>query len=105
MKPTALLKAISIREKFFKLENQKRVNKFLMINLLNRTLKPKKKYRQNVILFFQKRNKTISKTQLYNKCVLTGRNRSVDKQYSISRIKFRNLLQFGIIPGYKKAVW
>lgn len=51
------------------------------------------------------RTKNFSKTKLVRRCVFNNRSRGVTRPYNISRIKFRELLQFGLIPGYKKSVW
>lgn len=47
----------------------------------------------------------ISKIQIKNRCIISNRNKSVYRTYSISRLKMLEYLKFGIIPGYKKAVW
>jgi len=40
-----------------------------------------------------------------NRCVLNNRSRGVLRPYGISRILIRDLMQFGVIPGYSKSVW
>lgn len=47
----------------------------------------------------------ISKNKLKLRCVLTNRNKGIVRAYSISRIKMRELMQFGILPGSKKLIW
>lgn len=49
--------------------------------------------------------KNSSKTKIVRRCIMHNRARSSTRSFGISRIKFRELLQFGIIPGYKKSVW
>lgn len=49
-------------------------------------------------------SRTFSSVKIRRRCVLTNRSRGVQTSYNISRIKLRELLQFGILPGYKKAV-
>ena len=99
-----LTKNIKIRNKFFLFENKKLIWKFLFINLLSLKNLNNKNFLK---LFLRIKNNLIriSKVQIKNKCVLTGRNRSVNKNFSVSRIEMRNLIKFGVIPGYKKAVW
>lgn len=46
-----------------------------------------------------------SPTRLTNRCQLTGRPRGVIREFSLSRIKFRELAHKGQIPGVKKASW
>ncbi|MCU0460756.1 MAG: 30S ribosomal protein S14 [Bacteroidales bacterium] len=40
-----------------------------------------------------------------NRCKLTGRTRGYMRQFGISRITFREMASFGLIPGIKKASW
>jgi len=49
--------------------------------------------------------KEFSKTKIVRRCIMHNRSRGSIRPFHISRIKFRELLQFGIIPGYKKSVW
>jgi small subunit ribosomal protein S14 len=46
-----------------------------------------------------------SLTQLRNRCVITGRSRGVLRPFSLSRIKMRELISHGLIPGFSKIVW
>ncbi len=43
--------------------------------------------------------------RLHNRCKLTGRTRGYMRQFGISRITFREMASFGLIPGVKKASW
>ena len=40
-----------------------------------------------------------------NRCKLTGRARGYMRQFGISRITFREMASYGLIPGIKKASW
>ena len=40
-----------------------------------------------------------------NRCKLTGRSRGYMRKFGISRITFREMASFGLIPGVKKASW
>lgn len=46
-----------------------------------------------------------SKTRVRNRCILTGRARSVIRKFRLSRIMFRELGNFGKIPGLRKSSW
>ena len=46
--------------------------------------------------------KDSSKTKINNRCILTGRSRSIDRDFKISRICIRELGGSGCIPGLKK---
>lgn len=60
-----------------------------------------------LLFYFSKVNfsKRISKTKIVRRCILTNRSRGNSRRFNISRIYLRELLQIGIIPGYKKSVW
>lgn len=98
------IKDFKLRNLISRLENLKRVNKFIFINLLS-----KKKFFNSPLcinlLKIQQKMSRISKTRLKNRCVLTNKNTGFLRPYSLSRIKMRELMQFGIIPGSQKAVW
>jgi len=46
-----------------------------------------------------------SPVRLTNRCMLTGRPRSVSRFFGISRIKMRELALQGKLPGVSKASW
>ena len=46
-----------------------------------------------------------SKTRIRNRCILTGRSRSVYKKFRISRIAFREMASQGVLTGIYKASW
>lgn len=99
---------LKVRNLFFKIEKLKKIHKFLFINFLNnkQNFDPIKR-NSLLISFLKKKNKISSKTRvrMTNRCILNHRNRGVFRPYGISRILLRNLMQFGILPGYFKAVW
>jgi ribosomal protein S14 len=96
------------RQQFIQSELKYKILKFILIRLLNypKSLKVKQKF---LYLKIQKLIKALSslksKVKIQKRCILTNRSRGVLQAYSISRIKFLELCRFGIIPGYKKAVW
>jgi len=53
----------------------------------------------------QKLPKNASPVRLHNRCKLTGRPKGYMRQFGISRVTFRELANFGLIPGVKKASW
>jgi ribosomal protein S14 len=100
------IKDLNSRKKFYRLEYLKRIYKVLLLNLLTNKIHFKKK--AVLILKFrkiQKKYTQISKVQIKSRCILSNRSHGILRKYSLSRIKMRELLQFGILPGYKKAVW
>ena len=53
----------------------------------------------------QKLPKNSSPVRLHNRCKITGRPKGYMRQFGISRVKFREMANFGLIPGAKKASW
>ncbi len=49
--------------------------------------------------------KNASPVRLKNRCALTGRPRGYMRVFGISRIKFREMANQGLIPGVRKASW
>jgi small subunit ribosomal protein S14 len=49
--------------------------------------------------------KNSSPTRVINRCLLTGRSRSIDRDFKLSRICLRELAGSGSIPGLKKSSW
>lgn len=50
-------------------------------------------------------SKKSSKTVLVNRCVFTNRKKRMNKLFSYSRIKIRQLARGGSIYGLKKSSW
>jgi ribosomal protein S14 len=98
-------KNIKFRNELARFEINKKINKFIFINLLRTGFKINKRVYSYFLNKLNKKNDLISKSKIKSVCVLTSRNNSVEKKMSISRIKLREMFSFGIIPGYKKAVW
>lgn len=99
------IKDFQNKKKFNLLEISKIVSKLVNVYYLNN----KKKHILNKkVLSFERLSKInrYSKTKMIRYCVLTGRSRgSIRKTGGVSRVLLRDMLQLGIIPGYKKAVW
>ena len=53
----------------------------------------------------QKLPKNSSPNRLHNRCQITGRPRGYMRQFGISRVTFREMVNQGLIPGVKKASW
>ena len=53
----------------------------------------------------QKIPKNASPVRLHNRCKITGRPKGYMRQFGVSRVKFREMANFGLIPGVKKASW
>jgi len=46
-----------------------------------------------------------SSVKLNNRCIISGRSKSVNRLFRISRLVFRELGRYGKIPGLKKSSW
>ena len=53
----------------------------------------------------QKLPRNASPVRLHNRCRLTGRPKGYMRQFGVSRIVFREMVQEGLLPGIKKASW
>jgi small subunit ribosomal protein S14 len=49
--------------------------------------------------------KNSSPVRLRNRCMITGRPRSIYRKFMLSRIAFRELALKGYLPGIHKASW
>lgn len=53
----------------------------------------------------QKLPRNSSKVRVRNRCNLTGRPRGYMRDFGISRVTFREMVLFGLIPGLTKSSW
>jgi|TARA_B110000879_G_scaffold211401_1_gene304004 ribosomal protein S14 len=101
------IRDLKTRNSFYRVEKLKKVKKFLFVNFLND--KNMAEYNRSCLLMslLKKKQKLKIKTsvRISNNCIFNNRNKSVLRPYGISRILMRDLLQFGVLPGYSKAVW
>ncbi len=79
---------------------------FLYKNILSFIFKSSFSLISKKIIIFQilKKKKKNFLTKIVRRCVLTNRSKSI-RPFKVSRILARELMGFGIIPGYKTAVW
>lgn len=61
--------------------------------------------RKTASVLLYKKGKSGSLTLIKNRCILTGRSRSVFKPYNMSRIVIRHLALTGSLPRIKKQSW
>ena len=61
--------------------------------------------RWNAALKFTELSSSSSKVSLTNRCVLTGRCKSINKFYRFSRIEFLKLARSGNISNLRKSTW
>lgn len=101
------IRDIKTRNSFYRIEKLKKIKKFLFINFLNSNKISTISRNCLLISLLKKKKKLKQKTRskMSNRCVFNNRNKSVLRPYGISRILMRDLMQFGVLPGYSKAVW
>ena len=93
-------KDIKRRKLFFKYEKKKRLYKFLQQNSsLNSNIRLH--YSRQLTLL----PKNSSNTRIRNRCIITGRARSVYRDFQLTRMQLRNLASFGLLMGVKKSSW
>ncbi len=99
------IKDLKLRKKTHRTEVNKNLSKFLFVNILgNKTLSNDLRKKATIFLI-NLLNKGESKTKVVRRCTLTTRSRVSHRKIGISRIKLREMLKAGIVPGYKKAIW
>lgn len=101
------IKDLKHRKKYHKFEKKHLIDTFLFKNIMSKI------HSQNVnsslkkkIIFkcFKKKHLRI-KNRNTRRCVYTNRSRGVLRSFKMSRLVLRELMSFGIVPGYKKAAW
>lgn len=63
------------------------------------------KYYKNRVSFFFARIKSKELVQIRNRCLLSGKSRSVSRTYKLSRISLRDVISKGLIIGVRKRSW
>jgi len=53
----------------------------------------------------QKLPRNSAKVRVRNRCNLTGRPRGYMRDFGVSRVTFREMVVFGLIPGLTKSSW
>jgi ribosomal protein S14 len=94
------------RKKFYKLEFRFIINKFSFLNRIQQYSYDSNIRRLIIFKYLKKRSLDMRiRNRIIRRCILTNRTRATFQKFNISRIVLRDLMSFGIIPGYKKAVW
>ena len=102
------IKDLKKRKHYNKIEKNRLVKKFIVINLLSRLINNYKKEKERetfIFLLLKYKLNSNSKTKIIRRCVVTNRARSIIRPYNISRLCFKNLNKYGLIPGIQKAIW
>nr|AHA41627.1 ribosomal protein S14 [Colponema vietnamica]ATY40847.1 ribosomal protein S14 [Colponema vietnamica] len=97
MKRKAIYKDYKKRLNFALLE-QKRI----ILNSIRNNISLTKSLRFGAMFILDKLPIYSSRSQIRNRCIITGRGRSVYSPFGLSRIQLRNSARFGILPGVRK---
>jgi len=99
-------KDIKKRNLYFTIEYYKKMHKVIVIQLLNNPKFVKKRaYIYARLLKLKQRIRYLVRVQLKNRCIISNRGKAVTRVFSLSRIKMREFINLGLLPGYKKSVW
>jgi ribosomal protein S14 len=63
------------------------------------------KFYKNRMSFLFTRNNNKELIQIRNRCVVSGKSRSVSRRYKMSRIALRDAISKGLLVGVKKKSW
>jgi ribosomal protein S14 len=96
------VKDLKSRVSFKQSEKYNLINKFVFVNSFNSDTD---RFYNAAYSQSSSKSKRGSKTQIVRRCVFNNRGRGVLRPFGISRIYLRELLQFGQVSGYFKAVW
>jgi len=101
------IKDIKSRKLFNKVEKLRKIQKFIFITFLSNPLIRNKKKAPFLIFSLNNilKKSSKSKVKIVRRCAINNRARGVFRPYNISRILLRELMQFGVVPGFSKAVW
>lgn len=89
------------KRKYYILNEQKT---YLMKSLI-KNLQKSKKFRLKVFTKLQSKSFYGSITKLHNRCTLTGRSKSVYRDFKMSRLMFRKYASQGKLASIRKASW
>ena len=88
------------RDLFNKYEKIKRLYKFMQQNI--KLTQNQRIHYSRALTFFPKDS---SKSRMKNRCIITGRARSVYRDFQLTRMQLRELASFGFLMGVKKSSW
>lgn len=79
--------------------------KRLILKSITNNLQFEKKIRWKIQKKLLNFSNNSSMTRIKNRCILTGRSRSVYRFFKLSRIQLRKLASEGFLPGVSKYSW
>lgn len=88
-----------------RLKFQKDEKKRLVLKSITQNLLINKQNRWKTQQYFLNIKNTSSLTRIKNRCILTGRARSVYRFFKLSRLQLRKWASYGNLPGVSKYSW
>ena len=70
---------------------------------MDKNASPEERFQATLKLAALPRNS--AKIRVRNRCKLTGRSRSYNRKFGVSRVELRDMASFGEIPGLVKSSW
>lgn len=64
-----------------------------------------KHIRINAMLQLNKLPRSSARVRIRNRCVITGRSKSIYRTFRMSRLSLRNFAHNGLLPGILKSSW
>jgi small subunit ribosomal protein S14 len=88
------------------------IQRRILFDLFERERKQLKRERSNLknplsvrLNIQQALNNLPGKYRIKNRCILTGRARSIYRHFKLSRIMIKELSAYGLLPGIQKSSW
>lgn len=94
-----------LRKKLNRIELRKKELKIVFVRLMSDSSLSAEKKKLVVKQLVKKLHERTSKSKVMKRCLLTNKARVMHKSFKVSRVKLKDMLEFGLVPGYKKAVW
>lgn len=92
----------NIKQRYLFQQNEKQR---LILKAVAQNLKFENQIRWKIQKKLIKFSNNSSVTRIKNRCIITGRSRSVYRLFKVSRIQLRKLASEGSLPGIAKYSW
>lgn len=99
------MKNCIVRDKFIRKEFFKKEPLRIALNFLSLDVRLSISFRYSAGILLRNLNSNSNITKANNRCVQTGRRKSLLRNFRLSRISFRNKALFGQVLGVVKKSW
>ena len=97
------MKSKNFRDRNLRLFFKKNEYKIKILKAIFEDLNLPKSFRYKLHFYINSLIKFASSVKIKNRCLITGRSKSVLKNIHISRLMFRKMVSEGNLPGIKKS--